>query len=191
MKGKDLTNPKIDDFVNKTLIDYNSRLYPNPEFIGLSEILVFYGKLLNWRKVGVWAEKNLVRKQETKYLANTNNTLYNDKNPEHIVKGWRIGYHYAKEDFEILIEKEKILKNNKIKIKNIVTENSVVGIYRNYQKQLPDLKEIENLADSYNTFICYLAKKKLENELSKQKFTPEEVIKFGNFIDCLVPLTED
>ena len=178
-------------FTTDNLTNYNQKIYPNPEFLGHNEILSFYGKLLNWRKIANWSELGLVRTKKVKFLKGVNNTLYNEKNTEHLEKGFEYKDYYAKEDFAILVEKEKILKENKIKIKEIETKDGRLGLYRDFRKNLPDLKEIENLSDSFGTFIGYLAQKKLEESIQNENFTPEEVIKFQSFLESIFPALED
>ena len=191
MQEKNLKKSSIPDFVNTSIREWNLKLYPKPEYLGINEILLFYGKLLNWRKVGNWSKEGTVRTKKVRFLLPTSNTLFDEKNPNHIEKGWHEKDYYAKEDFMVLIEKNNLLKSNNLKIKEVETKDGRLGIYRNFRKSQPDQKEIENLSDSFSTFVAYLAIKKIKDEAQKQNFTPEEVMKFTNLIDNIVPIFED
>lgn len=191
MKGKNMKKLSVLNFVNDALLVWNLEKYPNPEFLGINEILGKYGKLLNWRKIANWSEKKLVRTKKVKFLFPTNNTLFDENDPVHVKKGWHEKDYYAKEDFQILVEKDVLLNQLNLKIKEVETKDGNIGIYRDFTKTLPDLTEIRNMADSMNTFTVYLANKKLKEKLADQNFTPEEVAKFTDFLNNLVPFAEN
>ena len=184
-------DPKQLEFASNSLIDWNKKMFPDPVFLGHNDLLSYYGSLLNWRKILKWTEFGLVRTKKVKYLKGTNNTYYNENNLEHLEKGFDYKDHYSRDDFAILIERDRILKQNKIKIRELETKDGKLGLYRDFRKNFPDLKEIENLSDSLGTFIGYLAQKKLEQSIQNENFTPEEVIKFQSFLESIIPPLED
>ena len=115
--------------------------------------------------------------------------LYNPKNPKHQGKDLVDTLYYAKEDFEILVEKDNVLKlSPKLIIDEINTKIGKKILLRDWRKDLPDLKEIENLSDSYGTFIAYLATEKVKEGVVN--LSSKEKEKFLEILNKIIPQIE-
>jgi hypothetical protein len=179
--------------LNYKIREWNEKMYPNPTYVGHNQLLKFYGEVLNWQKVKKWKEQKLVRTITKKMLPGFK-TEFDPKNPEHEGKQVSDVDFYAQEDFEILAEKDRILKNPKIKMV-VGTFRTTTGrkqLLRDYRKELPDVDEAANLKDVFGGFIAWLAEEMLKDGIkSTEELTDEEKKKFTNIIDSVIPKNKD
>jgi hypothetical protein len=172
--------------LNKKIIEWNQKMYPSPTFVGHNELLKHYGKSLNWRKIKKWYDERLVR-TTMKKMVDKARVEYDPKNPAHKDRPVVDTIFYALEDFAILIEKDEMVKNSKVQLVlgTFQTTKGKKGLLRDFTKDSPDLNEIDNLSDSFGTFIAWLAKEKIKEETSS--LTPEEKAKFLKILDDVIP----
>lgn len=167
--------------IDEHLKSYNLKLYPTPDYVGMTE-LIKSNKTLNWRKINSWADQGLVRTKLKKVLKDQKS----EYNPQIHLNFEPIEIKfYAKEDFNVLIERDNLVKGGKINLilKEFRTSDGKKVLLRDFSKTNPDLKEIDNLSDSFATFISYLAIKKIQSELSDS----EESKKLISILKSVIP----
>lgn len=182
---KNENNMYSDSEVKEAILRYNKAIYPEPTYIGHNELLDLYPGLLNWRKIKLWFNDGLVRYETRKLLYKTT-IEYDPNNPEHKDRKLIDTIFYAKEDFQLLVDRDQV-KKNKVKLIHDVfqTNKGKKGLLRDFRKERPDLNEINNLSDSYATFIGWLAMEKIKSEASK-KLTQDEQIKFFEILESAI-----
>lgn len=171
--------------INEKIIEWNQKMYPEPTFVSQQDLKDKYGNVINWRKIQSWQEQNLVRTKPVKAVYRIWEE-YDPTNENHIGKKTKDILYYALEDFAILVEKDQLVKNSKVEIVKgtFSTLKGKKGILRDFRRENPDQSEIDNLSDSYATFIAWLALEKIKEEAN---LSAEYKDKLEEILNSIIP----